>query len=539
MKRIFYILLFTIPVILFILIYNLNNACGPYYIYLYDQSYALLGTAVRYTQFSFDRFFSYPADSFQVNGIPADLTVAAAMKLFFLFSGKSNDLLTDVLIRPENYLQIIQRTFLFMNCAGVLLTGIITYKTSGNVYYSVLLQISLFVSFMIYYSLTIVCLEQMLMLTALLMICLFVRYLYKNEITKQQPLKFIAALGILCGTGISVKLNFLPVLIIPFFIIKGVRNKIIYSVTCALTYFVFTLPLLFQNSQFFKWIKDLIIFNGKYGQGNPTFININSFFENITLIFSEDLIFLSAYILTLITLVFSLIKKSGISDQLIKNSVRLLTGIFAAFNIQILIVAKHYAQYYLIPSLMFSNLALMLSFLILNSIYNGSERKLNSVIIFLIFSNLIYGMFQYNKLHEILDWNRQESQKTENYVKEITSDKILITSFGCANPETAVFYGSLYMYDPEKSREILNSVLRNKIFYSPFSKNIFCLGSNEEFLILLKGSNKLYFQEIGDNVLQGLLDKLTSVKNLTVTGSEEVFKNEINQHVYEIRYEFR
>lgn len=422
MKRLFHILLFTIPVILFILIYNLNIACGPYYIYLYDQSYAFLGTAVRYTQLSFDRFFSYPSASFQVNGIPADLIGALVIKWFFLFTGKSNDLLTDVLIRPEIYLQIIQKAFLFMNCAGVFLTGFITYKTSENIYYSILLQLSLFVSFMIYYSLTIVCLEQMLIMTALLLICLFVFFQFKNEIIKPQPLKFIIALGILCGTGISVKLNFLPVLFIPLFILKGVRNKIIYSLFCALTFLVFTLPLLYQNSQFFKWISNLIIFNGKYGQGNPTFINVSSFTENVKLIFSEDLIFLTAYITALITLIISFSKRKDFSDQLIINSVRLLTGLFASFNIQILIVAKHYAQYYVIPSLMFSNLALLLSFLILNSMFNGSERKLNSVIIFLIFCNLIYGFFQYNKLHEILEWNRQESLKVENYVKEITTD---------------------------------------------------------------------------------------------------------------------
>lgn len=95
------------------------------------------------------------------------------------------------------------------------------------------------------------------------------------------------------------------------------------------------------------------------------------------------------------------------------------------------------------------------------------------------------------------------------------------------------------MYDTERSKEILNSVLRNKIFYSPFSKNIFSLCSNEELIRLLKGNDILYFQEIGDNVLPAFLDNLKSINKLTVTGTGEVFNNEINQHVYEIRYDFR
>ncbi|MEO8209623.1 MAG: hypothetical protein ABI840_03595, partial [bacterium] len=384
-------------------------------------------------------------------------------------------MVVDVLTRPEPYLFFINKVLVTINSIGLFLLGVFTYRFSKNIYLSLLIQLSPFTSIEIYYGLIIVTPENFIIFVCICFIGIIIYYLYRIDIHMKQPLKFVLILGLVCGLGLASKLYFIPLIVIPLTIIKGFKNSIIFLFTFVLSFLIFISPALSHFDYFLIWVKDLFINSGKHGGGESNIINTSSFLKNVIMIFTKDYIFGLAYLFTLITLLTKKLLYKKHRDLNLKKITMVLTGIFITFTFQIIIVGKHYSQYYMLPSFMLSVLAITLSAYIFSSLITKYQTgfKLEYLTIPLIAIFASWGILQIILSYNEGDLQRKDAMEALYFVRDNYPEALVISSFGTANPQCALAFASQYGSGQSQSyRNLLSQMYSSKIFYNQW-RNVF------------------------------------------------------------------
>ncbi|MFZ1459862.1 MAG: hypothetical protein WAU38_03605, partial [Ignavibacteria bacterium] len=126
-NKIKYSLLIVLPVILFITAHILKVVQGPYYLNFYDPSYVYLINSLNLAQLS-----GYGVGHFDHPGTTVQVLGAVAVKLFYFLTNNNQDIVNDVLSRPESYLFFMNKFFVFLNCTALFFVGYFTLKVTGN-----------------------------------------------------------------------------------------------------------------------------------------------------------------------------------------------------------------------------------------------------------------------------------------------------------------------------------------------------------------------------------------------------------------------
>jgi hypothetical protein len=179
-----------------------------------------------------------------------------------------------------------------------------------------------------------------MMLVFVLIIFLIRRYSGTSGNGKQ-----VASLGILSGLIIATKISFMPVLVIPFLVLK---KRMIWVLTTILGFFLGILPILKRTEEFSTFITNLISHDGIYGSGAEQFIDYRVFIQNIWIIIQSNTLLVVLLILCFCYLLIDLIKKKSIW----KNESLFQLAFSASALLSIFLVAKHYKNYYMVPILM-------------------------------------------------------------------------------------------------------------------------------------------------------------------------------------------
>ncbi|MEO8664073.1 MAG: hypothetical protein ABI462_01140, partial [Ignavibacteria bacterium] len=348
-KFLLLLLLIIIPCLLLFTGILIKEAGGPYYLNYYDPGYVYLVNSINVLQLSTVGHFDHPGTSVQIFG-------AVILKFLFITRTIDHDTLKEIFSDPEYFLTILNTSMVVINCIALFLLGLLTFKLTKNIYLSLLLQLSPFVSFEIFYGLVIFSPENFLILSCIGVMVLLIFYIYNEKVEKN--LTFALVFGFICGFGVVSKMNFLPIFLIPLIIIRGWKYKLIFLVSSLVVFLVILLPVLPDYTSFFTWVKNLVINTGIHGKSGGSDLKVISYFNNIVTIFSKDLIMFIIYLIMVISLFLSYRIKNKEEDEfsaIIKKNRLVLFSIIAAVSFQVLIVAKNYliyVQYYVIPSLM-------------------------------------------------------------------------------------------------------------------------------------------------------------------------------------------
>lgn len=482
--------------LLFISAHILKVVQGPYYLNFYDPSYVYLINSLNLAQFN-----GYGVGHFDHPGTTVQVLGAGAVKLFYFLTNNNQDIANDVLSRPESYLFFMNKFFVILNCAALFFLGYFVLKVTGNILFTFLVQLSPFTSTENFYGLIIVTPENMLIFCSLLFIGTLIYYLFRVNAESKTPFKLILIWGIICGAGLVTKLNFLPVLLIPFFLIRGIKGKLLFSVFTLLSFLILFFPALYNINNFLNWIEKLFINNGRYGNGEATIINENTFLSNVRLIFAKDKLYLFAYVFSLFSLItarYAKFRNSAkiISDELRKKR-RLLFIIFISMNLQILLVAKHYSQYYMIPSFMLTTFVLMLSAMIFEEYLKNifSRIKLSHLIILMIFLVSSFSLYKIIFSYYEGEEQRMEAEKIVNLVTGKYSEDLVISGFGSASRDCALSFAVQYAAGQRAFyNKILNEKLHSNIFFNPWINRIYSIADNSEAYNLISGSRKIILQ---------------------------------------------
>jgi hypothetical protein len=278
-------------------------------------------------------------------GTPLTCLVALNLSVIKLFSG-GNGLAASVLNNPEYYLNMISIEIVIFNTMALWLLGLRTYRKMNNLPLSLAFQVTPFITLQGIGLDSMVMLEPLLLFIEILILMILAEYAFgRKESLSGRDLIFTA---VLMSLGIATKIVFIPLLFLPFFVISGTRNKLIYVVTTVLSLAVFLIPIYRVFPSFLTWIRDLFIHSGVYGSGKTDILDIAKFKENIGSIVRANYAFTGCFFLVMTTAVLILIPRFRPRVDPAKR--KMILGLALVFLLNVLIVAKHYSSHYLIVS---------------------------------------------------------------------------------------------------------------------------------------------------------------------------------------------
>jgi hypothetical protein len=237
--------------------------------------------------------------------------------------------------------------------------------------------------------------DAMLIIILQLFILLIIQYGVK-KINNEDTTKELWLFPILSGLALSVKLIVLPILLLPILFIGFNIKKLVkfFSIT-ALSFIIFTLPVIKQYPYMFNWFLSLFTHSGIYGGGSTTIISPDTYYKNIIFIISNNNLMTVFMILSLVWLIyFYYLKRTG------RNHYN--TFVFKLFFysiitqiVSILIVSKSFdgKSYYLIVTYALTALTFIIACVLISMQFRFRNHLiqlifLSSLMVFCILVNL-------------------------------------------------------------------------------------------------------------------------------------------------------
>jgi hypothetical protein len=397
-------------------------------------------------------------------GTPFQLFVGLVIRLTHIFAGCEN-IAKDVLSRPDFYLGAISLALTFVQSVLVLVIGIIGISRI-KIQHLLLLQLTPFLQTVLIDLTKRVNPDRFFIVVTLLFVIVILKYAVGN---KRNDIKFAIWSGVTMGLGLATKINYLPVLFLPLFIMQGWEKRIMYGGIVLVSFTTFISPILQKFPAFREFILRLIKHDGLYGSGENRVFNISKLVGNIEQIFTinPELFILLAGIVFLFF--FHIIKKKNFNHQL------LLFGFILVFIFQIIIVAKHFKNYYLVPFFTLYGYILYIIYINSEEIQLKWLKKIMQLGIPL--AVLIVAVFGAVENHFFK--SQQQVTKLEevhSYVEcNITDDDYwLVEPTWKAAPyvENGLVYGLSYCTHREQYEPLLSEIYPNTITYSPGDKVI-------------------------------------------------------------------
>jgi len=292
---------------------------------------------------------------------------AGTIGIMHYISGSKNQTLVEhVFTHPDAFIEYIRIALLALNTILLFFLGWIVFKKSGSIWVALLLQVSTFLSaFVLEITIASVSPEPLLFfMTGIYVILVF--WFYHEENKGQW--KYVILFALITGAGLATKATFLPLLILPLFIIPSAKKKLFYLLGIIPSFVLFTIPAIPEYDRMFFWFRDMIGHSGIYGNGEKEIINTKTYFPNIQSILS----FFPGITVILITGVLTLCA-AFISEKrkIVGEDLKFLAGLLVTFVAGILLVAKHYGgNHYLIPVLLLSGITLYIILNIVNRIFD-------------------------------------------------------------------------------------------------------------------------------------------------------------------------
>ncbi|MEI8049105.1 MAG: hypothetical protein WCI92_17110 [Bacteroidota bacterium] len=310
-------------------------------------------------------------------GTTVQMYSAAVISVTHLFRHPGTDLQTDVLSNSEFYIEVLRKGFILLNACILLLLGLFAFSVLKNFWAGLLLQVAPFLSVtLIEECFTKVAPEQMLFTAVAVLIILLLRFYVSDDRGNR---KFSLLFGLLAGFGMATKLTFLPVLIIPFIVLKGQRNKWLYVGAIIPSFVLFTLPAVTGYLHMANWFLNLGTHTGTYGSGSTGFIDPAKYMSSLILIVKNNKVLVIVMILAALVLLFANFIGRKQRTAKSKKELSILISLLVAQFGSILMVAKHYqSNHYLFPALSLVGFVLIFIYLLISSRLQEKGRSVLS-----------------------------------------------------------------------------------------------------------------------------------------------------------------
>jgi len=328
--------LFIIP--LFILAWGFFSLYffAPFYAYSPDPDYCYLLNGLNVSLLEFNRIghLDHPGTTFQVY-------CGMIIRITHFFTGK-DAIAQDVINRPEYFLSAISISLFFLQAFLCFLIAWVGKKREINTWQLIILQSGVLFNVTMLSVLHRIIPERWIIIVSLLFIIIYLLYGYKDR----HPLKFAIWSGVIMGMGMATKFNYLPIIFLPFFLTNSNKNRLIYATTGIASFFFFMIPVIKKIRYFSDFIIAIATHDGIYGGGEKRMFDPERVKTGFVQIFdlTPTLAFLIFAIVTAIIVAIIYKKKYNTNRQIL-----LFSGILFVVLLQMIMVAKHFNSYYMLP----------------------------------------------------------------------------------------------------------------------------------------------------------------------------------------------
>lgn len=464
-KPVIYLIYLVVPMILFFFSVSLKEARGPYYIgAIYDSEYTYLLTSLNAANFRHSNLTLHP-------GTPIQMIGGAILRIHAFNYSKLQE---DVLKRPEYYLSHLSYFVIIINVIVLIIVGMAAYFLTGDILPGLIIQITPFLSQSILASLTRFNPEPFLFLSTLLLILVILVKLLKTTKTNGDNWKLILMFGIVAGFGLAVKVPFLPLVIIPFFLFKKFSSILKYISFTTMTFFLLLLPYYKRIIYSFGWLWDIVRHTGKYGKGSAGFLDLNTLLPNINELFRKEAVFMYTLLVLIAFIGFNLVvprlRKLALKSIIFRALIGLLTANIFGF----IMILKHFSLKYLLAGFSLTGLVVALTYMHLKDLGNEFPFNKRAVKFSFIFIFIMLGFISYRQLPKPEHIAKRTNKKLAVYkrVWDEYKDCKKISYYGSTSKLFALRHGDSWARGYHS--DVLESMYGNDVyFYDIYRKGFF------------------------------------------------------------------
>jgi hypothetical protein len=502
----------------------------PFYARTVDPEYPYLINGLNFAQarFNFIGHFDHPGTPFQIfNGI--------VIKITHLLSGHGN-IAEDVFKRPEYYMKAISGSLLLIQTFLLFWVGIIGYRRKIPFWQIAILQAGFLLSSELIWLFVRVTPDRFFMIVGLIFTLIYLKHGYENS----SPRKFAVWSGVAMALGFATKFNFMPLLFLPLLFIQTNKNRLIYAGTGIVSFFVFILPVINRFKEFRRFISGIINHDGLYGGGSTNVLNLAKMMESLKEIIRLNPGLVVFFIVLFVLILIAILKK----NKELKGFVWLFAGYLLIFTIQILMVSKHFKNYYLAPGFVFYGFMLFTV-----SIYLSKLITKRNVLIFASFAlpSLLFA-FTFSKVKSdktIIHTRIEQEEKIRSFVEKNISGSdfwfVQPTWEGAPFVENAIVYGISYCGHREEYLPQLMAANPNIITYEYDNEVVKLWRGALVSLdsVVATGKNIYLYSTPGRNadILQQLVANAASRNNFQLKTDTVYSDTETSSHIIRIQAE--
>lgn len=528
-----FFLLLIIPVVFLFVVFQIKQGLIHYSLVSVDPEMAYLYNSLAILHGHYTHFVDHP-------GIPLQYIGAAVIGVVSLFRTKES-ITQDVILNPDYYLHAINIFISLLLFVAIFALGYFTYKKLKNIFAGLIIQFTPFISFA-YLNTSIRLLPELLALvivTGLFIFCLF--YLFSEEEEKKKKRKYIIWLAVFAALGISLKITFLPYVIIPFIVLSKFKEKIQYGMYLILFSAFFLLPALNRGNYFFSWITKNFMHSGQYGKGESNIVDVSLYKNNFIEIINND----PFYIITLCALFVGIVVYHipFLNVKLKKDVLyRCLIGFTFASVAILLVVVKQLKLYYLSPSyvLVIPGLVFLLIILIRNKYLNKYLMPSALVLMLIMSFQINLGKINSSKVNE----NERQRIITLEFVNNNLKNVPVINVpdyYGSPFTGYCGYYG--IAYSGKKSREeiipALDKVFPDYYTYHDWNEKFnYWLDSGYALPKLMLQYDSLYFYIGNKDMWQKVWHNKIGINQKLDYNAISIFKNKNSgEEIFKLRNE--
>lgn len=348
----------------------------------YDPEYAYLFNSLNMARFRLVGHIDHPGTTMQMAG-------GAVLEGAWLADPRGENLTQAVLSEPEHYVRILNVATSVMACLALYFLAFILYRRTHNIWYSLLLQLTPFVSGLVLFNgFTRVSQEAMQMIAAFAMATAALIWFFDHR--HKNSWKYILLFGIISGFGMASKVLFAPLMIIPLVLIEPFNSKIKFGFVSVGAFVLFTLPIVRLYPNMLHWFYNLFIHSGQYGAGEKAVIDTSKYLQELLNLIKVNPVLSVIFGLSVLVLIVFLVRKLVNRGETFPSSAKLLLAVVLAQTAGYLLVAKQPKAAYLLPyeSVVAINLVVLV-YLLISMFGQKWMRNLTSGIILVALTFLL------------------------------------------------------------------------------------------------------------------------------------------------------
>lgn len=471
-------------------------------------------------------------------GTPLQLLIAILFRIIFLFRANNVSYIEDVFLHPDLYLSIANLIITVLTAGLLLYAGKKVFEYTKSIFYAVLIQTAPFLP-VIWYDLIGRFTPELMMPFPIILLTVLIIKIYYTE--NSVSYKTVILLALVSAFGLSIKLTYILLWIIPFLMIDTWRKRFVFVGLSFILFFIFAIPVTLQLNFFWIWVKNLFMHSGTYGSSESNIIDFASLGTNLKELYGYEKRYFYVYFVLIAVFSGYLIYFRKKAD---KRIVLLAIAVILTIAAQLLMIGKHYAHRYFIPVLMISPLMI---FIIAEMIKKVYPKRITTYIINIGIVGFLFWHVQFNRQWlpiktEAIGTDIENRKQTWYVAQSLEKDsyKIIASqSYGSPFIEYALMYSTVWANRAKREEyaSILGKLYPTTYNYFTFDNTFRFWGEKFNARKIIDSGKKtyLYLERNEEELFNRSINKLIEENNDTIEVERELIY--LNEKTAEIIYQ--